>query len=137
MILATLAEVLYTPTTWNNTSHLTRRLLFLLATLALTTGPTFYITVVENRAGGGGFLALILGECLFRVPVSGHKFTEPYFFLTLTFCDPIRAMPSMYEGSGLLKLFGNSVVTTPFSPVYRGPHTILPGHVPVVYHLEY
>jgi hypothetical protein len=43
MILATLAEFSYIPTTWNNTSHLTRRLLFLLVTLALTAGPTFYI----------------------------------------------------------------------------------------------
>src|SRR4051812_9529088 len=41
MILATLFEFSYIPTTWNNTSHLTRRLVFLLVTLGLTSGPTF------------------------------------------------------------------------------------------------
>ena len=41
IILATLAEFSYIPTTWTNTFHLTRWLLFLLVTLALTGGPTF------------------------------------------------------------------------------------------------
>jgi 1,3-beta-glucan synthase len=52
MILATLAEFSYISTTWNKTFHLTRRLLFLLATLGLTAGPTFYIAVVVNQPGG-------------------------------------------------------------------------------------
>jgi len=47
IILVTLAEFSYIPTTWYNTSHLTRRLLFLV-TLALTTGPTFDVAIVEN-----------------------------------------------------------------------------------------
>ena len=38
MIAATIAEFSYIPTTWNNSSHLTRRLLFLLITLGLTAG---------------------------------------------------------------------------------------------------
>ena len=50
MILATLAEFSYIPTTWNSTSNLTHRLLFLLVTLTLTGGPTFYIAIVENQA---------------------------------------------------------------------------------------
>ena len=69
MILATLAEFSYIPTTWNNTSHLTRRLLFLLVTLALTAGPTFYIAIVENQPSGGGSLALILGIAQFFISI--------------------------------------------------------------------
>ena len=69
MILATLAEFSYIPTTWNNTSHLARRLLFLLVTLALTAGPTVYIAIVENQPGGGGSLPLILGIAQFFISV--------------------------------------------------------------------
>ena len=51
MILATLAEFSYIPTTWNNTSRLTRRLLFLLVTQALSaalpsTSPLWLISRV-------------------------------------------------------------------------------------------
>jgi 1,3-beta-glucan synthase len=49
MILATIAEYSYIPTTWNNASHLTTRLLFLVVILALTAGPTFYIASVDGR----------------------------------------------------------------------------------------
>ena len=69
MIAATLAEFSYIPTTWNNTSHLTRRLLFLFVTLALTAGPTFYIAIAENSEAGGGQLALILGIVQFFISV--------------------------------------------------------------------
>jgi len=68
MILATLAEFSYIPTTWNNTSHLTRRLIFLLITLALTCGPTFYVAIVEHN-GSGGSLSLILGIVQFFISV--------------------------------------------------------------------
>lgn len=68
MILATLAEFSYIPTTWNNTSHLTRRLIFLFITLGLTSGPTFYIAIVENN-GTGGSLSLILGIIQFFISV--------------------------------------------------------------------
>jgi 1,3-beta-glucan synthase len=49
MILATVAEFSYIPTNWNNASHLTTRLVFLLVILALTAGPTFYIAMVDGR----------------------------------------------------------------------------------------
>jgi 1,3-beta-glucan synthase len=68
MIFATLAEFSYIPTTWNNTSHLTRRLLFLLVTLGLTCGPTFYIAIAV-RNGNSGQLALILGIVQFFISV--------------------------------------------------------------------
>ncbi|CAL1710231.1 unnamed protein product [Somion occarium] len=68
MICATLAEFSYIPTTWNNTSHLTRRLLFLAVTLALTAGPTFYIAIAESNSPGGS-LALILGIVQFFISV--------------------------------------------------------------------
>ncbi|THH32853.1 hypothetical protein EUX98_g1321 [Antrodiella citrinella] len=68
MICATLAEFSYIPTTWNNTSHLTRRLLFLLVTLGLTAGPTFYIAIAESNSPGGS-LALILGIVQFFISV--------------------------------------------------------------------
>ncbi|KAK7021966.1 1,3-beta-D-glucan synthase, partial [Paramarasmius palmivorus] len=68
MILATLMEFSYIPTTWNNTSHLTRRLLFLLVTLGLTCGPTVYVAIVV-RNGDDGQLALILGIVQFFISV--------------------------------------------------------------------
>jgi 1,3-beta-glucan synthase len=49
MIVATLAEFSYIPTTWHNASHLTTRLVFLLLILAITAGPTFYIASVDGR----------------------------------------------------------------------------------------
>ncbi|KAF9078383.1 1,3-beta-glucan synthase [Rhodocollybia butyracea] len=148
MILATLMEFSYIPTTWNNTSHLTRRLVFLLVTLALTSGPTFYVAIVVFN-GSAGQLALILGivqffisvvaVLLFSIMPSGRMFgdrvagksrkylasqtftasypslasgprlasfmlwvlvfgckcVESYFYLTLSFRDPIRVMVGM------------------------------------------
>ncbi|CAK5263450.1 unnamed protein product [Mycena citricolor] len=69
MILATLAEFSYIPTTWNNTSHLTRRLLFLLVILAITAGPTFYIAIAANN-GSAGTVAYIIGIVQFGVSVA-------------------------------------------------------------------
>jgi 1,3-beta-glucan synthase len=69
-------------------SHLTRRVLFLLVTLALTAGPTFYIAtgIVENQPSGSGSLALILGiaqvfistgaTLLFGIMPSGRVFGD-------------------------------------------------------------
>ncbi|KAJ7507394.1 1,3-beta-glucan synthase [Mycena galericulata] len=68
MIFATLAEFSYIPTTWNNTSHLTRRLLFLTVILALTCGPTFYIAIVAS-AGNAGSVTRIIGMVQFFVSV--------------------------------------------------------------------
>ena len=49
MIAATITKFSYIPTTWNNTSHPARRLLFLPITLALTAGPTFNIAIAESH----------------------------------------------------------------------------------------
>lgn len=163
MIAATLAEFSYIPTTWNNTSHLTRRLLFLLVTLGLTAGPTVYVAIAENSSSRGGSLALILGivqffisvvatllfgtmpsgrmfgdrvagksrkylasqtftasypdmsraarlsSILLWVLVFGCKFTESYFFLTLSFRDPISAMVHMVIQNCDERLFGTAL----------------------------
>ncbi|OCB90135.1 glucan synthase [Sanghuangporus baumii] len=68
MILATLAEFTYIPTTWNNTSHLTRRLLFLFITLALTAGPTFYVAIADDP-GASSNVPLIIGIVQFFISV--------------------------------------------------------------------
>lgn len=164
MILATIAEFSYIPTTWNNTSHLTRRLLFLLVTLALTCGPTFYVAIAVHT-GQSGQLALILGivqffislvaAILFAIMPSGRmfgdrvagksrkylasqtftasyphldtpnrvasiflwvlvfgcKFTESYFYLSLSFRDPIRVMVGMKIQGCNDKIFGSGLCT--------------------------
>jgi len=164
MILATLAEFAYIPTTWNNTSHLTRRLVFLFITLGLTCGPTFYIAIVEHN-NTGGQLSLILGivqffisviaTVLFAIMPSGRmfgdrvagksrkylasqtftasypsldtknrmgsiglwllvfgcKFTESYFYLTLSFSDPIKVMVGMKIQGCQDRFFGNALCT--------------------------
>ncbi|KAJ7057186.1 1,3-beta-glucan synthase [Mycena amicta] len=69
MILATLAEFSYIPTTWNNTSHLTRRLLFLVVILAITAGPTFYIAIASSN-GSRGNVPLIVGIVQFCISVA-------------------------------------------------------------------
>lgn len=160
MILATVLEFSYIPTTWNNTAHLTRRLLFLFVVLALTTGPTFYIALFNNTTSQ---LPLILGIVQFFISVAatllfaimpsgrmfgdrvagksrkylasqtftasyadlegktriasimlwvlifGCKFTESYFFLTLSFRDPIRVMVGMKIQGCNDKYFGNAL----------------------------
>lgn len=68
MLLATLAEFSYIPTTWNNASHLTTRFIFLLIILALTAGPTFYIAMVDDRPNIGQ-VPLIIGIVQFFVSV--------------------------------------------------------------------
>lgn len=66
MIAATLAEFSFTPTTWNNASHLTTRLIFLLIVLALTGGPTVYIAIVDDSKSN---IPLIIGIVQFFVSV--------------------------------------------------------------------
>ena len=68
MIAATLAEFAYIPTTWNNASHLTTRLVFLLVILALTAGPTVYIAMVDGKDNNGN-IPLIVGIVQFFVSV--------------------------------------------------------------------
>jgi 1,3-beta-glucan synthase len=48
MLMATLAEFFYIPTTWNNASHLTTRFLFLLVILAITAVPTVYLAKIDG-----------------------------------------------------------------------------------------
>lgn len=68
MIFATVAEFLYIPTTWNNASHLTTRLIFLLVVLAITGGPTVYIAIIDGRTDNGQ-IPLIIGVVQFFVSV--------------------------------------------------------------------
>jgi 1,3-beta-glucan synthase len=148
MIGATLAEFSYIPTTWNNTSHLARRLLFLLVALAVTVAPTFYLALTDNPKSKSTipliialvqFFISIFITLLFAIVPSGRmfgdrvagkarkylasqsftasypdlerkdriasimlwvlifgcKFVESYFFLTLSFSDPIMVMVGM------------------------------------------
>jgi 1,3-beta-glucan synthase len=85
MILATLAEFSYIPTTWNNASHLTTRLIFLLVILALTGGPTFYIAMVDGRPGQNQiplivsivqFFLSIVASLAFAIIPSGRMFGD-------------------------------------------------------------
>ncbi|KAF7342101.1 putative 1,3-beta-D-glucan synthase subunit [Mycena venus] len=85
MILATLAEFSYIPTTWNNTSHLTRRLVFLTVILALTCGPTFYIVIAASNGNTGGvtkiigmvqFFVSVVVTVLFAIVPSGRMFGD-------------------------------------------------------------
>lgn len=66
MIFATIAEFSYIPTTWNNASHLTTRLIFLLVILALTGGPTVYIVLANGQASQGQ-IPLIVGIVQFFI----------------------------------------------------------------------
>ncbi|KAJ6481844.1 1,3-beta-glucan synthase [Mycena sanguinolenta] len=85
MILATIAEFSYIPTTWNNTSHLTRRLLFLTVILALTCGPTFYIAIAASNnnvtsvtkiIGMVQFFISAVVTALFAIVPSGRMFGD-------------------------------------------------------------
>jgi 1,3-beta-glucan synthase len=85
MIVATLAEFSYIPTTWNNTSHLARRLLFLAVMLGLTTAPTFYLVATDNPKSNSQvplIIALVqffisaVGTLLFAIMPSGRMFGD-------------------------------------------------------------
>ncbi|TDL27462.1 glycosyltransferase family 48 protein [Rickenella mellea] len=85
MIFATIAEFAYIPTTWHNASHLTRRLIFLLIVLALTTGPTFYIALVDDPKkksqiplilGIVQFFISVVATLLFSIMPSGRMFGD-------------------------------------------------------------
>ncbi len=66
MILVTLAEFFIIPTMWNNTSHLTHQLLFLLTTLTLTGGPSIYIFLYNNGVTGGLPLVLVWSSLVWQ-----------------------------------------------------------------------
>ncbi|KAF5373903.1 hypothetical protein D9758_000575 [Tetrapyrgos nigripes] len=85
MIAATIAEFSYIPTTWNNASHLTTRLIFLLVILALTAGPTFYIASVDDRpnlnqvpliVGIVQFFISVVVTVVFAIIPSGRMFGD-------------------------------------------------------------
>ncbi|KAH9981305.1 1-3-beta-glucan synthase [Lactifluus volemus] len=85
MLLATVAEFFYIPTTWNNASHLTTRFLFLLVILAITAGPTFYIAKVDGLPheskfplylGMGQFCVSIIVTFAFGIIPSGRMFGD-------------------------------------------------------------
>ena len=81
MIIATLFEFSYIPTTWINSSHLAYRLLFFFVTLAITSGPTFYIAIVKSNgtgafthSGGSPIFILAIATLLFSIVPSGRMF---------------------------------------------------------------
>lgn len=85
MIFATLAEWSYIPTSWNNASHLTRRLLFLFVVLALTGGPTVYIARVDTTTNTSNipliigivqFFISVLATAIFGILPSGRMFGD-------------------------------------------------------------
>lgn len=85
MIAATIAEFSHIPTSWNNASHLTSRLVFLLIVLALTAGPTFYIALVDGRTDQSNipliisvvqfFVSVVATLCFSLIP-SGRMFGD-------------------------------------------------------------
>ncbi|KIO22848.1 glycosyltransferase family 48 protein [Tulasnella calospora MUT 4182] len=83
MIAATLAEFMLIPTTWNNTSHLTRRLFFFLIIGGIVIAPTFYVAIYDsNKSNTPAIVAsvqlgiAILATILFGVVPSGRMFGD-------------------------------------------------------------
>lgn len=159
MIVATLAEFSYIPTTWNNTSHLARRLIFLAIILAITGGPSIYIAFFNQSSNVSLIISIVqfaIAICavvMFSVVPSGRmfgdrvagknrkylanqtftasypsltrssrvasislwvlvfglKYVESYFFLTLSFRDPIKVMTGMKVQNCNDKVFGNAL----------------------------
>jgi len=160
-IAATLAEFSYIPTTWNNTSHLTRRLIFMLIILGITGAPSIYIAFFDQTSNVSLILAYvqfgvaIAATAMFSLLPSGRMFgdrvagknrkylanqtftasypklekssrvasiglwclifgcklTESYFFLTLSFRDPIKVMVGMKVQNCRDRVFGTSLCT--------------------------
>jgi 1,3-beta-glucan synthase len=157
MMLATVAEFSYIPTSWNNTSHLAGRLLFLSIILFLTLAPSIYIAFfnkdgtlsmifaivqlviavlatvafsiipsgrmfgdrvagkarkyLANQTFTASYPSLSKGargaSVLLWVLIFGCKFAESYFFLTLSFRDPIQVMTGMKIQNCSDKYFGS------------------------------
>lgn len=145
MLLATLCEFSYVPTSWHNASHLTMRAVLLLIVLAITAGPTIYIAGFDQDSDAARIVGLVqfvvsvVATLTFSIVPSGRlfgdrvagksrkylasqtftasyprlenrpriasivlwflvfgcKLTESYFFLTLSFENPIRVMVGM------------------------------------------
>lgn len=82
MILATIAEFAYIPATWTNASHLIRRLLFLIAILALTACPTIYVALVDASSSVATIIAsvqfavAVIATIMFGIIPSGRMFGD-------------------------------------------------------------
>ncbi|WFC97626.1 1,3-beta-glucan synthase [Malassezia yamatoensis] len=82
MLLATLVEVTYIPTTWNNTNHLIRRLLFMAFCLAITIAPAVYIFGWNKDGRVGNIIAKVhlaisaLITAFFSLVPSGRMFGD-------------------------------------------------------------
>ncbi|KAK0567105.1 1,3-beta-D-glucan synthase [Tilletia horrida] len=158
MICATIAEFSYIPTTWNNTSHLARRMVFLLVCLGVTIAPSVYVFGFSDRLSTTALIVSIAhiaaSGCitvLFSLVPSGRMFgdrvagkarkylanqtftasyaplekghrsislllwalifgcklTESYFFLSLSFRDPLAVMLIMKVQGCSDKYFGS------------------------------
>ncbi|CAD6891025.1 unnamed protein product [Tilletia controversa] len=162
MICATIAEFSYIPTTWNNTSHLARRIVFLLVCLGITIAPAVYIFGFSDRLSTTALIVSIAhiaaSGCvtvLFSLVPSGRMFgdrvagkarkylanqtftasyaplekghrvwslllwalifgcklTESYFFLSLSFRDPLAVMLIMKVQGCSDRYFGSVLCT--------------------------
>ncbi|CAE6449332.1 unnamed protein product [Rhizoctonia solani] len=81
----TLAEFTFIPTTWNNTSHLSRCLISLLIFLGLTTGLSFYVFIANDGSDGSSlplihaivqFFIAVIATLLFSIIPSGRMFGD-------------------------------------------------------------
>ncbi|POY70727.1 hypothetical protein BMF94_6137 [Rhodotorula taiwanensis] len=158
-LAATIVEYTYVPTTWNNTSHLIRRMIVLLICFAITVAPTIYIagfnqdSTVSHIIGIVQFGFAVLFVLTFAIIPSGRlfgdrvagksrkylasqtftasypklairqrlasiglwvlifgcKLTESYFFLTLSFENPVRVMVGMRVQNCNDSVFGNTL----------------------------
>ncbi|TGO12077.1 hypothetical protein BTUL_0095g00350 [Botrytis tulipae] len=75
MVIATICEWSYVPRRWAGAQHLTKKLLFLLAVLALNVAPSVYIFIIPNTQKTK--IALILGIVQFFIAL------VTYFFFSI------------------------------------------------------
>jgi len=94
MIAATVCEFAYIPTTWNNTSHLTRRLAFLVVILALTGGPTVYIAGFDDTSQVSYIIGIVQFFISVTVTVLFGIVSLPLLFLFLRSTLPPVALPA-------------------------------------------
>ncbi|GAA5857352.1 hypothetical protein JCM8547_002235 [Rhodosporidiobolus lusitaniae] len=158
-LAATACEYSYVPTTWNNTSHLLRRMAALLICLAITLAPTIYIAGFDQDSTAAKIVGIVqfgfavffvvlfsivpsgrlfgdrvtgksrkylasqtftasypklsvkqrVASIMLWVLIFGCKLTESYFFLTLSFENPVRVMVGMRVQTCSDKLFGSAL----------------------------
>ncbi|WFC94517.1 1,3-beta-glucan synthase [Malassezia brasiliensis] len=82
MLLATLVEVTYIPTTWNNTNHLIRRVIFMGFCLGITIAPSVYVFGWNKDGRVGSIIAKVhlavsaVITTFFSVVPSGRMFGD-------------------------------------------------------------